>query len=201
MAVVAPSWDYPMVHGKVVLAKDKELVLRWQLRDGGTRAELAEARKAMREGRGHEAEMQRLHEEKLEAEKEKRVAHLQQLGVRRLCQQGLARGWTAWVDVYESQQRKKRLHMTAGARMAKPKMVPAFTHWLHDWEANAKKSVAMSVARAGRELQAARQAKAEAEAQLEAVQSELVAAQQVPRAAQSAFSVLRQSSQPGMQRQ
>ena len=39
VAVVAPSWDYPMVHGKVVLA-EKELVLRWQLRDGGTRADL-----------------------------------------------------------------------------------------------------------------------------------------------------------------
>ena len=36
VAVVAPSWDYPMVHGKVVLAEDRELVLRWQLRDGGT---------------------------------------------------------------------------------------------------------------------------------------------------------------------
>ena len=32
----------------------------------------------------------------LEREKEKRVAHLQQLGVRRLMQQGLARGWAAW---------------------------------------------------------------------------------------------------------
>ena len=52
--------------------------------------------------------MERQMQLKLEQEKEKRVAHLQQLGVKRLMQQGLARGWTAWYDMYSEEQRKKR---------------------------------------------------------------------------------------------
>ena len=34
--------------------------------------------------------------QELAREKEKRVAHLQQMGMKRLMNQGLARGWTAW---------------------------------------------------------------------------------------------------------
>jgi len=96
--------------------------------------EMKEARKAMAEGRGQEAEMQRQMEEKLTAEKEKRVAHLQQIGVRRLFQQGLARGWTAWHDGHVEYRRKQKLLRHASARLARPKMVTAFSHWQHDWE-------------------------------------------------------------------
>ena len=50
-------------------------------------------------------------------EKEKRVVHLQQLGIRRLVQQGLARGWEAWLDAYLVYHRRKRLLLGAGARL------------------------------------------------------------------------------------
>ena len=99
------------------------------------RAELSAARKAMLEGRGAEAERERLMQEELEREREKRVAHLQQLGVRRLMQQGLARGWTAWLDVYEDYVHKQRMLKTAASRLSRPKLVASFVHWQRDWEA------------------------------------------------------------------
>lgn len=46
---------------------------------------------------------------RLEEERDKRVQHLQSIGVRRLCQQGLARGWTAWLDQYREYTRQLRL--------------------------------------------------------------------------------------------
>ena len=99
------------------------------------RDELAKARDDMLAGRGQEAERERLLQEQLAAEREKRVAHLQQLGVRRLMQQGLARGWTAWLDIYLDYQHKKRMLKTAASRLAKPKLVASFVHWQRDWEA------------------------------------------------------------------
>ena len=98
------------------------------------RHELAKAREAMLSGRGREEEMARLAQEELDREREKRVQHLQQLGVRRLIQQGLARGWTTWVDGYRDLQRKRRLLAAAAGRLSKPKLVAAFVHWQHDWE-------------------------------------------------------------------
>ena len=98
------------------------------------RHELAKAREAMLSGRGREEEMARLAQEELEREREKRVQHLQQLGVRRLIQQGLARGWTTWVDGYRDLQRKRRLLAAAAGRLSKPKLVAAFVHWQRDWE-------------------------------------------------------------------
>ena len=97
-------------------------------------------------------------QEELEREKEKRVAHLQQLGVRRLMQQGIARGWSAWLDVYLDYQHKKRMLQTAASRLAKPKLVASFLHWQRDWE---------------RETQA--QLLAEADAKREAAEAEAAA--------------------------
>ncbi|KOO28483.1 hypothetical protein Ctob_008807, partial [Chrysochromulina tobinii] len=45
----------------------------------------------------------------LEAEKEKRVAHLQQLGVKRLRNQSIARAWSAWHGTWFEVTRKRRL--------------------------------------------------------------------------------------------
>ena len=44
-----------------------------------------------------------------EREREKRVAHLQQLALRRLSQLSLARGWNAWAGKHEERQRQARL--------------------------------------------------------------------------------------------
>ena len=80
------------------------------------REELMQARKAMLEGRGMEAERERLAAEQLEAERQKRVEHLAQVGMRRIMQQGLARGWSAWYDQWEEYTRNKRLLAAAGQR-------------------------------------------------------------------------------------
>jgi Ca2+-binding EF-hand superfamily protein len=95
------------------------------------RAELEYARTAMAEGRGQEAELQR----QMEREREKRVLHLQQLGLKRMMQMGLARGWTAWHDQYEEFTYKKRLLQHAGSRLRRPRLVASFVHWQNDWEA------------------------------------------------------------------
>ena len=108
------------------------------------RAELATAREAMAAGRGLELEMQRRLQEELEAEKEKRVAHLGQIGVKRMLNQKLSMGWSAWLEMYEDYQRKKRLLKNAGARLTKPKLVHAFQHWQNDWDADLAAKAAMS---------------------------------------------------------
>ena len=53
--------------------------------------------------------MQKQLAQQLEQEKEKRVAHLQQVGMRRLLKQGLARGWSAWHEVYSEAMRQRQL--------------------------------------------------------------------------------------------
>ena len=96
---------------------------------------MADLRQSILDGRLQEADMQRMLEEQLAAEREKRVAHLQQMGIRRLMNAGLSRGWTAWHDLYQEQMHQKRMLQAAGARLRKPKLVAAFKHWEHDWEA------------------------------------------------------------------
>ena len=99
------------------------------------RRELADARQAMLDGRGMEAEKERRMQEQLEQEREARVQHLANVGLRRMFQQGLARGFTAWKDQYLNYIHARRLLQQAGARLAKPKLAQAVTHWRHDMEA------------------------------------------------------------------
>ena len=54
--------------------------------------ELAAAREAMLSGSGREAELERQHQLMLEQEREKRIQHIQQIGIKRMMQAGLARG-------------------------------------------------------------------------------------------------------------
>ena len=98
------------------------------------RQELAEAREAMLDGRGLEAEMQRQLDEKLRLEKEKRIEHLKNSAMRRIQNQGLLKGWGAWFEMWEEQVRKKRMLAGAAARMSKPALTACFSHWRHDWE-------------------------------------------------------------------
>ena len=66
------------------------------------------------------------------------------MGVRRLMQSGLARGWSAWHEQWSDYNHKKRLLQNAGARLTRPKLVHSFAHWQKDWEyemrANAMKT-------------------------------------------------------------
>ena len=90
------------------------------------KAELATCREELDQVKARETAREQSMALSLEEEREKRVAHLQQIGVRRLFSQGLARGWTAWVHEYNEYKRKKNLLQNAGARMARPKLVHAF---------------------------------------------------------------------------
>ena len=77
----------------------------------------------------YELEMQR----KLEEEKEKRVQHLGQLGIKRMINGAIARGWSAWHDKWAEKQRQHNLLKKAGGRLTKPKLSAAYNHWLRDW--------------------------------------------------------------------
>ena len=46
---------------------------------------------------------------KMEEAQESKVAHLAQIGIKRLMQQGLARGWTTWHDIHVDRTRRRRL--------------------------------------------------------------------------------------------
>ena len=77
--------------------------------------ELEDARRAMMEGRGQEAELKRQMEERLEREKEKRIEHTKDMAIRRIAQRDLARGWAAWAEPYLEAKRRMR-HLQAPPR-------------------------------------------------------------------------------------
>lgn len=125
-----------------------ELALRQKVEEESEhmRAELAETRKELQQSQLREAELKRLSDVTLDEEKEKRVAHLQHLGVRRLANMSLARGWSAWLDVSREYQRKKRLLRGATGRLARPKLAACFSHWLRDWDIDGQRKAVMAVA-------------------------------------------------------
>ena len=74
-------------------------------------------------------------EEQLEAEKEKRVAHLQQQAMRRIANAGIASGFSAWQEQWEEAARQKRMLAAAGARLARPALAAALAGWVAEWRA------------------------------------------------------------------
>ena len=109
-------------------------------------------------------QLRRRAEIEAEQAKDRRVAHLTQLAVRRLGKQGLGRGFGAWADAYEEAVRRKRMLQAAGAKLTRPKLVASYAHWRRDWAAEAAAAATMSVAER-LEMQTARLAAAEDEAQ------------------------------------
>jgi Ca2+-binding EF-hand superfamily protein len=81
----------------------------------------------------------------LEEEREKRVAHLQAVGVRRLLQKGLARGWSAWLEAHQEKQRRLRMLKAAGARLLRPRLVAGYQHWQSSWKSEQAKKANMTV--------------------------------------------------------
>ena len=72
--------------------------------------------------------------ETLEAEKEKRIAHTQQMAAMRMGKQQLSKGWQTWLDGWLEQQRHKRMLAAAAGRLMKPALAAALTHWRADWQ-------------------------------------------------------------------
>ena len=61
--------------------------------------------------------------DQLEEQKEKRVAHLQQMAARRMGQMDLANGFGTWQDQWAEVARQKRMLAAAGARLQRPQLV------------------------------------------------------------------------------
>jgi hypothetical protein len=73
------------------------------------RGEMDEARMAMEEGRGAELMERKRVEERLEAERQKRIEHTQQMAVLRLSKRELTKGWLGWQTPYLERRRRMRL--------------------------------------------------------------------------------------------
>ena len=73
-----------------------------------------------------------------EQEEEARLKRVEEYGrkaLRRIMQQGLARGWEAWQQQYLEHVGKQRMLKTVASRLMKPKLSASFAHWWRDWEA------------------------------------------------------------------
>ena len=85
--------------------------------------------------------------EKLELEKERRVIHLQKVAARRIGQMEMAKGWSAWLDLYWAHLRCQQLLRMSAARLMKPKLVACYKLWLHSWDEEQKHQLERSYAR------------------------------------------------------
>jgi len=88
-------------------------------------------------------EMMGTTEERLAFEKEeqaaKRIDYLYKQSARRIMNQGLIRGWTAWHDEWFELTRQNRLLSGATARLGKPGLVAAFK-WLQHYTSLSKRN-------------------------------------------------------------
>ena len=119
-------------------------------------AELAFVKQAAQKELERELEMQRVAltgttEEMIalqkQQEKEQRVEHLAQKAMKRICNQGVMRGFSAWSEQYLQDARHKRMLAAAGARLMRPALAASVSHWRNDWEAERRKNLAQEVRR------------------------------------------------------
>jgi hypothetical protein len=87
---------------------------------------------------------QRMHQQ-LEAEKEKRVEALGQQGLKRMMNQKLAMGWSAWHEMWSHKVHQRNLLKKAGARLTKPKLTQTYSHWKQDWATDKAASAKMTL--------------------------------------------------------
>ena len=95
--------------------------------------------------------------------RERRVEALAGKAMRRIQNAGLIRGWTAWLEQWETAAWQRRMLAGAAARLARPQLAACVAHWRAEWEAEGK-------AAAAQERQVERSAHA---AQLAQVQAEV----------------------------
>ena len=114
----------------------------------------------------------------MEREREKRVAHVQQIAARRIGKMGLARGWSGWHEQWAEKRRRRNLLRAAGARLLRPKLSATFSEWRQDWsemvraaaEARQRRALASSTGKAAAE---ATQLQTELRSALQASQEEV----------------------------
>ena len=66
-------------------------------------------------------------------EKEERVELLRRQIGRRIMNQGLVRGWTAWFELWSEKVSQQAMLKQVGNRLLKPALSAAFGHWYGDW--------------------------------------------------------------------
>ena len=71
-------------------------------------------------------------------EREKRVEELYKKSAKRMGNQGILRGWTAWHDKYEDHVRQKQMLASAGGRLLRPKLAASLAHWRVLYEASVR---------------------------------------------------------------
>ena len=70
---------------------------------------------------------------KEEAENAQRIEHLKQMIARRIMRKDLARGWTAWFDMWEAAAYQRRQLQKAASSLRLPERSAAFKQWRNDW--------------------------------------------------------------------
>ena len=68
-------------------------------------------------------------------EKEERVDLLHRQSMRRLANQDILRGFSAWRDEWEAKTRHTRLLAGATGKLLRPQISASLTHWRQDWQA------------------------------------------------------------------
>ena len=95
-----------------------------------------ELRSLSGETQAKERERQVMLAKQAEEQKELRVAHVQQMAVRRLGKQQLSKGWQTWLDGWLEHQRHKRMLAGAAGRLLRPALSAAVAAWRTDWQVN-----------------------------------------------------------------
>ena len=151
------------------VARQLQLQLAEQLRTQEERE--AEMRSSGAEQAGHAvADLERAHAEMLEREKEARVEHLHIKAAKRITNQGIIRGFSAWQHHFYEEARLKRLLVAYAAKMCRPTLVAAFVSWQREATSLAKVAAIKAVTSAqGAEAKAL---KVEYEARLKAERKE-----------------------------
>ena len=70
---------------------------------------------------------------------------------RRIQNQGISKGFTAWQEQYLQAARHKRMLAAASGRLTRPKVAASLSHWRGDWEAARRKALAAGAQRRERE--------------------------------------------------
>ena len=68
-----------------------------------------------------------------ERQKQRRMEELAGKAARRMGNQGLVRGWTAWHEQWEEAARQRRMLAAASARLARPALAASLGAWLQSW--------------------------------------------------------------------
>ena len=70
-----------------------------------------------------------------ERAREERAKQLAHKAVKRICSQGVMRGFGTWQEQWAEAARQRRMLAAAAARLARPALAAAVAHWRGEWEA------------------------------------------------------------------